>query len=179
MYKKLISISDKIAIPVRVVAIAGNVIVLAIIFGQLFVREIFGIDFTGYEEIIMIFAAWLYFSASVLGSKEDSHIKADILSVTLKSEKAKAVVKVTANLFTLIIGIIFTVWAWQYISWLIEQHVVTSIYRIPTVLGESSLLICLILMSFYHFINLLTSIIQLKEAFSKKSGGEGKEVEAC
>ena len=42
-------------------------------------RYCFKQNFYGSDEVIMLFAFWLYFMGAVYGSYENSHIKADLL----------------------------------------------------------------------------------------------------
>ena len=52
-----------------------------VIFAAVVMRYCFKLDFFGSEEIILLFAWWMYFLGGIGGSQEDSQIKADMVEV--------------------------------------------------------------------------------------------------
>ena len=63
--------------------------VTGIIFLAVLLRYVFHSDLYGYEEIVVIFAFWLYFIGGSYGSYTRTHITADVVSVYVPDGKLK------------------------------------------------------------------------------------------
>ena len=70
-------------------------------FYQVLMRYVFEIPVMGLEEVLVYPTLWLYFLGSVNASREDTQIKANVLDVFLKTERAKMVVRVIADVMAL------------------------------------------------------------------------------
>ena len=71
----------------RTVMVLCSIAVLLTIFAGVICRRVLGVNFTSSEELLVIFALWLYFIGGVEGGNyRDDHIKADVLSVFVKKE---------------------------------------------------------------------------------------------
>ena len=77
------------------------------IFASVLLRYVFKSDLYGLEEIVTLATMWLYFMGGVDGSYEDSHIDADVLSLAIKSEKTKRILKIIIKAICLIVSIFF------------------------------------------------------------------------
>ena len=56
------------------------------VFATVISRYCFKKDIFGSEEVILLFAWWMYFLGGITGSQEDSHIKADLIDVFCKNQ---------------------------------------------------------------------------------------------
>lgn len=150
-----------------------NFMVMTIVFVALTSREVFNVDFYGYEEILVIFAMWLYMMGSAYGSYEKTQITADILSVMLPEGKMKSSISLLAHLLTFFLGLIFAIWAFQFILWSFQMDIRTPIWHLPALIGESSLFFGLALMSLYNFVHLIDEIKTTIKVFRKSSNYKG------
>lgn len=138
VFEKVEWIGTKIAGVVNVFMSICNFAVMAVIFLTLIMRAIAGINFDGYEEVVIVLAMWLYMLGSTYGSYKRSQIKADILNASLKDGKLKDGIQILADVVTLVIGIIFIDWCVEDVSWLVEKDVQTSVWHIPSWISEAS-----------------------------------------
>ena len=97
-----------------------------------------------------------------LAYRDDSHINADMTSLLFKSEKAKKRMAVVKYAVSMVIAIVATAWAFQFVSWSFELWPTTPIYKLPLALSRLSIIISFILMSIYVLIHLIRSVAILK-----------------
>lgn len=135
-----------------------SVMVTLLIVISVIMRYIFKSNFYGSEEIILVFAFWLYFLGAVHGSYENSHIKADLLNVYLPNPRVKEAVALTAMAVTTTVNIIITKWAFDYMVWGFTKMPKTTGLKIPLVVPQSAIFVGLVLMAFYHIYYLVTGL---------------------
>lgn len=128
---------------------------------SVFLRYVLRTDLFGIEDFIVIAAFWLYFIGGSYGSYDESHIKADILSIYLKGSKLAAIINFIASMITSLVAIVFTKWAFDLFVWGIVMKGKSPAWGIPTYVPQSSMLIGFILMSFYFVIYLKRDAKQL------------------
>jgi len=122
---------------------------------NVFFRYVLEKNFFGMEEVIVIFAFWLYFIGGSYGTYERSHISADLTSVYIKNEKFLALIKAFISLITLFLSLLFTYWAIEFFMWGLQHPSKSPSLQIPTIIPQSSIFFGFILMSLYltvHFI---------------------------
>lgn len=124
--------------------------------------SILGINFGGSEELVLFAAFWFYFTGSSLAYRDDAHINADMTSLLFKSEKAKKRMAVVKYAVSMVIAIVATAWAFQFVSWSFELWPTTPIYKLPLALSRLSIIVSFILMSIYVLIHLIRSVAILK-----------------
>jgi len=137
--------------------IVNGVLVATITFAAVIARAM-NINLLGYEEVLIICAFWLYMIGTAYGSYEDSHIKADIIVVMMKDGFLKDLIALLRNTLTLILGLIFLMWAWQLFQWTIDNGQQTPVWRIPVTVSQSSILFGLAVASFFHIVFLYDEI---------------------
>jgi TRAP-type C4-dicarboxylate transport system permease small subunit len=137
--------------------IISGVLVACITFAAVIARAM-NINLLGYEEILIICAFWLYMFGTAYGSYEDSHIKADILVVMMREGIRKDIVAIIRNTLSVVLGIIFLLWALQLFFWTVENGQQTPVWRIPVTISQSSILFGLTVASFYHIVYLYKEI---------------------
>lgn len=133
-------------------------LVTVITFAAVITRAM-NINFLGYEEILIICAFWLYMLGASYGSFEKSHITADVIVVVMPESFAKSLIALLRNTFTLVLGIIFLLWAFQLFEWTIEMQTKTPVWRIPVTVSQSSLLFGLVMITFYNVVYLYDEIV--------------------
>ena len=97
------------------------------------------LNFNGYEEILIMAAFWLYMIGCAHGSYEKSQITADIAEAMMKETLRKDIMRVVREILTVVLGLWFLYWGWNLILYALDIGTVTSVYRIPMVIGYSSI----------------------------------------
>lgn len=116
---------------------------------QVIMRYIFEIPVMGLEEIMVYPTVWLYFLGSVNASREDTQIKANVLDVFLKTDRARLIVRVMADVMSFVVSTWLTYWAWGYFRYSLRIWKESPTLYIPTFYAECSLFIGLLLMTLY------------------------------
>lgn len=137
--------------------IVSNILVTIVTFAAVIARAL-NLNLLGYEEILLIFAFWLYMIGSAYGSYEKSHIKADIIVVLMKEGFTKDLISILRDGLSVCLGIIFFLWALQLARWNLQTGAVTPAWRIPVFVSQASLLFGLGIGSLYNLIYLYDSI---------------------
>lgn len=151
----------------KAIMIITSIMVTALIFSGAVMRYVFKTDFYGLEEIILFVAFWLYFIGSSYGSYEKSQISADIVSVYIKNEKHKKLMRVITSFFTAGLSIMVCYWSIQFIAWSFKMNPVSPVFRLPMVIPQSSIAIGFILMTFYSIVYFYQDIKDYLEARKK------------
>ncbi len=133
--------------------IITGIMVTVITFAAVIARAL-NFNLLGYEEILIICAFWLYMLGAAYGSYENSHIKADIIVVMMKEGFLKDLIALLRNTLSVVLGIIFLLWAVQLLEWTIINGQQTPVWRIPVTVAQSSLTFGLVVASFYHLVYL-------------------------
>jgi TRAP-type C4-dicarboxylate transport system permease small subunit len=126
-------------------------IVLSVLMRYVFKSNLFGV-----EELITLFAMWLYFIGGVHGSYQDTHINADVLTSFIRSAKLKAVLRIVVTGICLACSLVFAVWGIQYFLWSVKLGGYSVSLHIPMILSKIPMSICFLLMvvyNIYHFVN--------------------------
>ena len=118
-------------------------------FYQVLMRYVFEIPVMGLEEVLVYPTLWLYFLGSVNASREDTQIKANVLDVFLKTDRAKLIVRVIADVMSLIVVLWLTYWAWDYFRYALRVWKESPTLYIPTFYAECAFFIGLLLMTVY------------------------------
>jgi len=139
-------------------------------FYQVVMRYILEIPVMGLEELLVYPTLWLYFLGSVNASREDTQIKANVLDVFLKTDRAKLKVRVIADFFSVIVSGWLTYWAWDYFRYALRVWKESPTLYIPTFYAESALFIGLVFMTCFA----IKFLVQhSKQLFSTKSTEQG------
>lgn len=147
--------------------IVSNILVTCITFAAVITRAL-NINLLGYEEILIICAFWLYMIGSAYGSYEESHIKADIVVIMMKEGFLKDLIALLRNTLSVVLGIVFLLWAVQLFQWNVMNGQQTPVWRIPVTVSQSSLVFGLGVGSFYHLVYLYDEIRRFYFKWIKK-----------
>ncbi len=139
-------------------------------FYQVFMRYIMELPVMGLEELLVYPTLWLYFLGSVNASREDTQIKANVLDVFLKTDRAKLIVRVIADLLSVIVASWLTFWAYDYFRYALRVWKESPTLYIPTFYAESALFIGLVLMTFYAAWYLVKNVRRLLTQPSTRQG---------
>ena len=138
--------------------ITGSVVSTSCMVYAVIKRYLFKGNFYGSDEIIMLFAFWLYFMGAAYGSFENSHIKADLLNVYIRNVRLKDGVGLLAQLLTVAVNTVVLLWAARYFSTEIRRWGLSTALKIPLVIPKSSVFFGFLLMEFYHVFYLLRDL---------------------
>lgn len=145
----------------RYILTALMLIVAGSQFAQVITRYILEIPVMGLEEATLIPTLWLYILGSVNASREDTQIRANVLDIFLKTDRARAILQAFADSISVVVSIWLTMWAWDYISYALRVSRSTPTLYIPTIIYESALLIGLLLMVAFTIWHLLRNLAYL------------------
>ncbi|PSJ42753.1 C4-dicarboxylate ABC transporter permease [Zobellella taiwanensis] len=138
---------------------------------QVISRYVFETPMMGLEEMALIPTMWLYILGAVNASREDTQIRANVLEVFLKTDKARHWLFVIAETISLAISSWLTWWAWDYFKYAKRVWKESPTLYIPTIIYESALLLGLVIMTLY------TGWHLLKHLRTLTAGGEARPVD--
>jgi TRAP-type C4-dicarboxylate transport system permease small subunit len=136
----------------QIVMVVTSVAIIVLILTQVALRYIFHMPLMGVEELACLCGFWFYFTGAANGSRERSHIKADILDVFIKNDRARFFGKTFVALVTVILSGIFVEWATSYVIWSLKSWERSPALSIPMVFAQSSLMVNGALMFFYFLV---------------------------
>ena len=113
------------------------------------------INFPGNEELLIFVVFYLYMIGCAYGAYEKSHITAEILDVVMKDGVVLQTIKLVRWILTVILGVIFMVWAFSLVQWSWENNLRTLVFRMPIAAGQASILLGLLLTNFYNTVHLI------------------------
>ena len=148
----------------RTLIIITATAVALVIAGACILRA-FDINFIGFEEITIMVVFWLYMVGCAHGTYEKSQITADILEVMLPETAFKKILRLIRVILTFVLCVVLTYWGLSLAITTAGLDTRTPVFRIPVVIGQSSIFVGLLISSFYNFIYMLDEI----KAFIKKT----------
>ena len=159
---------------IRWLMIACSVISTGCMVYSVVLRYVFKGNFYGSDEVIMLFAFWLYFMGAVYGSFENSHIKADLLNVYIKNMRKKDAVALLGQFLTIVVNTIVLVWAIRYFGAEIAKGGLSTALKIPLVIPKSAVFFGFLLMEFYHVVYFIKNTLTFvrKGYFSEPQDGD-------
>ncbi|MGI6616551.1 MAG: TRAP transporter small permease [Saccharofermentanales bacterium] len=139
----------------RFVMVISSIGVLITIFSSVICRYILKINFAGSDEILIIFALWLYYVGGLYGNWSDEHIKADVMTMITSKEKVLRIVNIIVRTITLAISIGLAIWAIEYAQFCLKIGGNSLVYKIPMIVPRSAIIFgytAPVLYNIYHFI---------------------------
>jgi TRAP-type C4-dicarboxylate transport system permease small subunit len=133
------------------------------------ILRLFNINFSGFEELLVMVAFWLYMLGCAHGSFEKSQITADILAVMMRAGRFKDILTLFRSVLTVALCAVLFVWTVQLLIWAIGIETRTPVYRIPMAVGYASMVVGIGLSLFYYICYLLDNI---RELYGKYAGGK-------
>ncbi|MFD0982603.1 TRAP transporter small permease [Tropicimonas aquimaris] len=130
-------------------------------FVQVITRYVLQIPVMGLEETMLYPTVWLYMLGAVNASRENTHIRANVLEIWLTTERQHTVLAIFGEIISLIVGLWLLSWAWDFTrySWRVWKESPTL--YIPTFYSDIALFVGLTLMMVYTAWHLLGHIRSL------------------
>ena len=83
-------------------------------FVQVITRYVLQSPVMGLEETMAYPTVWLYILGSVNASRENTHIRANVLEIFVKTERGHTILAIIGEIISLIVGLWLLSWAWEY-----------------------------------------------------------------
>ncbi len=144
----------------RGIMIFTSLVVVTLILIQVALRYFFKLPLMGVEELATMVGFWMYFIGAANGSRERSHIKADILNAMIRNEKVLFFFKAAGNLVVTVLACIMVQWAIRYFQWSLKSWERSPALMIPMVYAQFSLVVSSVLMAFYFLVEFLDNARQ-------------------
>lgn len=136
-------------------------------FVQVVTRYVLQIPVMGLEETMLYPTIWLYILGAVNASREDTHIRANVLEITIKTERGHTVLAIIGEIISLIVGLWLLSWAWDYTLYAWRVWKESPTLYLPTFYSEAALVVGLALMMFYTALHLLRHVNALRAGAAK------------
>jgi TRAP-type C4-dicarboxylate transport system permease small subunit len=149
-----------------VVCVCSSAMVLMVAL-TVVLRYIFNTQIVGIEDLIMLVAFAVYFIGAALGSRDETEITADLMSLFIKKPKSLKLLRAYqrgANAVLMGICAFFTA---QQVQIVAAAHSKTSGMKLPMTAYYTLIFIGLALVAFYslyHFVNYIIEIVHMKKA---------------
>ncbi|WP_417474021.1 TRAP transporter small permease [Leisingera sp.] len=136
-------------------------------FVQVVTRYVLQIPVMGLEETMLYPTIWLYILGAVNASREDTHIRANVLEIAIKTERGHTVVAIIGEIISLIVGLWLLSWAWDYTLYAWRVWKESPTLYLPTFYSEAALVVGLALMMLYTALHLLRHVNALRAGAAK------------
>ncbi len=131
-------------------------------FVQVITRYVLEVPVMGLEETMMYPTVWLYILGAVNASRENSHIRANVLEIFLKSDRGHTILAIVGEVISLIVGLWLLSWAWQFTQYAWKVWRESPTLYIPTFYFDVALVVGLALMMVYTALHLIRHIRDLR-----------------
>lgn len=118
-------------------------------FVQVITRYVLQIPVMGLEETMAYPTLWLYILGAVNASRENTHIRANVLEIFLKTERQHTILAIVGEIISIAVGLWLLSWAWDYTRYAWRVWRESPTLYIPTFYADVSLAIGLVLMIVY------------------------------
>lgn len=131
-------------------------------FVQVITRYVLQIPVMGLEETMLYPTLWLYILGAVNASRENTHIRANVLEIFLKTDRAHTILAIVGEVISLIVGLWLFSWAWDYTRYAWRVWRESPTLYIPTFYSDVALVVGSGLMMLYTAMHLLRHIKTLR-----------------
>ncbi len=131
-------------------------------FVQVITRYVLEVPVMGLEETMMYPTVWLYILGAVNASRENSHIRANVLEIFLKTDRGHTILAIIGEVVSLIVGLWLLSWAWQFTQYAWKVWRESPTLYIPTFYFDVALVVGLALMMVYTALHLIRHIRDLR-----------------
>ncbi|GAA6163058.1 hypothetical protein NBRC116590_07620 [Pelagimonas sp. KU-00592-HH] len=135
-------------------------------FVQVITRYVLEIPVMGLEESLLYPTMWLYMLGAVNASRENTHIRANVLEIFLSTERQHQVLAIIGEVISLAVGIWLTTWAWDFTQYSLRVWRESPTLYLPTFYLDVALTVGLVLMMIFTAWHLLG---HLRAVFAKES----------
>lgn len=130
-------------------------------FVQVITRYVLQVPVMGLEETMLYPTMWLYILGAVNASRENSHIRANVLEIFLKTPFQHTLLAVIGEIASLVVGIWLTIWAWDFTRYSLRVWKESPTLYLPTFWVDVALVVGLVLMMIYTTYHLIQHIRDL------------------
>jgi len=142
--------------------------VTVIVFIQVILRYVLHAPLMGIEELVLFPAIWLYMLGGANASMERNHIQCNVLTVYVKNPVALSLLNLLKSIISLSVCLWLAYWAYKYFMYSLKVWKLSNLLYIPLFFGESSLFICLVLMSIYTSVELCDHLIKVRSLLRER-----------
>lgn len=118
-------------------------------FVQVITRYVLQVPVMGLEETMLYPTLWLYILGAVNASRENTHIRANVLEIFLTTKQQHTVLAIVGEIISLVVGLWLLSWAWDYTRYAWRVWKESPTLYIPTFYSDVALLAGLALMMLY------------------------------
>lgn len=136
-------------------------------FVQVITRYVLQIPVMGLEETIVYPTLWLYMLGAVNASRENTHIRANVLEIFIKTERGHTILAIIGEIISLVVGLWLLYWAWDFTKYAWRVGKESPTLYIPTFYSDVALLIGIALMMVYTLVHLLRHVRSLTQGDAK------------
>jgi len=131
-------------------------------FVQVITRYVLQVPVMGLEETMLYPTLWLYILGSVNASRENTHIRANVLEIFVKSERGTVILAIVGEVISLIVGLWLLSWAWDYTRYAWRVWRESPTLYIPTFYSDVALVLGIACMMLYTTVHLLNHVKSLR-----------------
>ena len=131
-------------------------------FVQVITRYVLQVPVMGLEETMAYPTIWLYILGAVNASRENTHIRANVLEIFIKTERGHIILAIIGEIISLVVGLWLTTWAWEFTQYSIRTWRESPTLYIPTFYADIALVTGLALMMVYTALHLVRHINSLR-----------------
>ena len=132
-------------------------------FVQVVTRYVLQVPVMGLEETMLFPTLWLYILGAVNASRENTHIRANVLEIFLKTPRQHTILAIVGEIASLIVGLWLIWWAWDFTKYSLRVWRESPTLYIPTFYADVALLVGLVLMMVYTALHLARHVRALRE----------------
>lgn len=161
----------------RAVMVFCCISVIILIGAGVLCRYVLQVNFQAKDEILVILAMWLYFVGGVEGGNyRDNHIKADVASLLIKSDKMNYILEIVVKAISFIVSILLAIWAIQYLELVLQVGGKTTVLGLPVLCSRMALVVGYVLPVIYTAFHLLLAIMGQGKKKLDEDGDNGGEI---
>jgi TRAP-type C4-dicarboxylate transport system permease small subunit len=143
--------------------LTGLIILVALgQFVQVITRYVLQVPVMGLEETMLYPTLWLYILGAVNASREDTHIRANVLEIAIKTPRGHTILAIVGEVISLIVGLWLLSWAWEFTQYAWRVWRESPTLYIPTFYSDVALVAGLGLMMLYTATHLVRHINALR-----------------
>ncbi|MFB9149019.1 TRAP transporter small permease [Roseovarius ramblicola] len=143
--------------------LTGLIILVALgQFLQVITRYVLQVPVMGLEETMLYPTLWLYILGAVNASREDTHIRANVLEIAIKTRRGHTILAIVGEVISLSVGLWLMSWAWDYTGYAWRVWKESPTLYIPTFYSDVALVTGLGLMMLYTATHLVRHVNALR-----------------
>ena len=141
---------------------------------EVLMRYVLKMDFLGYDEIILLFAIWLYFIGGSFAMYRREHISAEMMGLFLKGRSLEFG-RMIVTWLTFVITVILAYWGIDFFQYAMSRPATTTVWRMPKLWAQAALTVGYIMMSLYGLFNAAEDTAKFISSKKAKSNKEVSE----